>query len=67
MYLIGNDSSRRLATRLRSGEIAISFDKDDADTLDFVTAASNLRSHAYGIPLKTKWEIKGAHMLRVSY
>jgi len=51
-------SVMRLATRLRSGEPSISFDKDDVDTLDFVTAASNLRSHAYKIPLKTKWEVK---------
>ena len=37
----------------------ISFDKDDDDTLDFVTAASNLRSAAYNIDGKTRWEIKG--------
>ncbi len=27
-----------------------SFDKDDDLAVDFVTAASNLRSHCYGIP-----------------
>ena len=49
-------STNRLADRLRSGsETAISFDKDDDDTLDFVTAASNLRSTAYGIATKTRW------------
>lgn len=37
----------------------IEFDKDDDDTLDFVTAASNLRSVAYGIEEKTRWEVKG--------
>ncbi|KAF9004559.1 hypothetical protein BDQ17DRAFT_1390109 [Cyathus striatus] len=51
-------SANRLATRLQSGEDTISFDKDDADTLDFVTAASNLRSAAYGIDGKTRWEVK---------
>ncbi|KAG6868585.1 hypothetical protein C0993_000850 [Termitomyces sp. T159_Od127] len=53
------DSVNRLAARLRSGtETTISFDKDDDDTLDFVTAASNLRSAAYGINRQTRWEVK---------
>jgi ubiquitin-like 1-activating enzyme E1 B len=52
-------STNRLASRLRNGEDTISFDKDDDDTLDFVTASSNLRSFAYGIDGKTRWEIKG--------
>ena len=52
-------STYRLSERLQHGEETISFDKDDDDTLDFVTAASNLRSAAYGIPGKTRWEIKG--------
>ncbi|KAL0959328.1 hypothetical protein HGRIS_014589 [Hohenbuehelia grisea] len=51
-------STNRLAARLQAGEETISFDKDDDDTLDFVTAASNLRSAAYGIEDKTRWEIK---------
>ncbi|KAJ7052620.1 hypothetical protein C8F01DRAFT_1332728 [Mycena amicta] len=51
-------STERLATRLQSGESTISFDKDDDDTLDFVTATSNLRSAAYGILGKTRWEVK---------
>jgi ubiquitin-like 1-activating enzyme E1 B len=52
-------STDRLAKRLQEGEEVISFDKDDDDTLDFVTAASNLRSAAYGIEGKTRWEVKG--------
>lgn len=51
-------STNRLAARLRAGEETISFDKDDDDTLDFVTAASNLRSAAYHIERKTRWEVK---------
>ncbi|OBZ78036.1 Ubiquitin-activating enzyme E1-like protein [Grifola frondosa] len=51
-------STHRLAARLRAGEETISFDKDDDDTLDFVTAAANLRSAAYGIAGKSRWEIK---------
>ena len=56
---IGLHSTERLAARLRAGEETISFDKDDDDTLDFVTAAANLRSTAYGIPGKSRWEVKG--------
>ncbi|KAL1747162.1 hypothetical protein HDZ31DRAFT_80644 [Schizophyllum fasciatum] len=53
------DSTNRLAARLQGGkEDTISFDKDDDDTLDFVAAASNLRSFAYGIERKTRWEVK---------
>lgn len=55
-------STDRLADRLRHGEDTISFDKDDEDTLDFVTASSNLRSYAYGIDGKTRWEVKGMSM-----
>ncbi|CAL1710842.1 unnamed protein product [Somion occarium] len=51
-------STNKLASRLQAGEDTISFDKDDDDTLDFVTAASNLRSAAYSIPGKTRWEVK---------
>ncbi|KAI0693160.1 hypothetical protein BC835DRAFT_1508132 [Cytidiella melzeri] len=51
-------SANRLASRIRDGEETISFDKDDDDTLDFVTAAANLRSAAYGIPGKSRWEVK---------
>lgn len=45
---------------MRDGEEIITFDKDDDDTLNFVTAASNLRSAAYYIERKTRWEVKGA-------
>ncbi|KAN0131930.1 hypothetical protein V8E53_010210 [Lactarius tabidus] len=52
-------STERLSERLITGkEDIISFDKDDDDTLDFVTAAANLRSAAYGIPCKSRWEVK---------
>lgn len=36
----------------------ITFDKDDPDTLDFVTAASNLRSHIFSIPVQSKFTVK---------
>jgi ubiquitin-like 1-activating enzyme E1 B len=59
MLMLAFFSTNRLAERLRAGEGIISFDKDDDDTLDFVTAAANLRSSAYGIEEKTRWEVKG--------
>src|ERR1700712_4892108 len=36
----------------------ITFDKDDEDTLDFVTASANLRSIVFGIETKSRFEIK---------
>jgi len=43
----------------RPGEVgSLSFDKDDPDALDFVTAASNLRSAVFHIPLLSRWDIK---------
>jgi len=36
----------------------LDFDKDDNDALDFVTSASNLRSHIFGIPLQSRFSVK---------
>jgi ubiquitin-like 1-activating enzyme E1 B len=47
-----------LSNRAQAGEQDMSFDKDDKDTLDFVSAAANLRSHVFGIPTNSEWEIK---------
>jgi len=49
---------RLLATRAPAFG-SLTFDKDDADALAFVTAASNLRSAAYGVPLLSPWAAKG--------
>lgn len=55
-----HNSLNRLAKRLKAGkETTISFDKDDDDTLDFVTATANLRAASYAIERKTRWEVKG--------
>ncbi|OQO05710.1 hypothetical protein B0A48_09803 [Cryoendolithus antarcticus] len=47
-----------LTGRAQAGESSIDFDKDDKDTLDFVTSASNLRSHVFGVLLHSEWEVK---------
>ncbi|PFH56654.1 hypothetical protein XA68_16193 [Ophiocordyceps unilateralis] len=39
-------------------EPAISFDKDDRDTLDFVASSANIRSTVFGIDRKSRFEIK---------
>lgn len=61
------DSLSRLSRRMEAlkssssnGDTApvLSFDKDDDDTLDFVAAAANLRSHIFGIPTQSEFEIK---------
>lgn len=41
-----------------SAEPIITFDKDDEDTLDFVTASANLRSTVFGIETKSRFDIK---------
>ncbi|PSK37768.1 hypothetical protein C7M61_003012 [Candidozyma pseudohaemuli] len=52
-------STEALQQRVKSGkQTIITFDKDDEDTLNFVAAAANLRSHVFHIPLKTKFDIK---------
>ncbi|WPK25143.1 hypothetical protein PUMCH_002446 [Australozyma saopauloensis] len=49
----------RLQKRVNENqELDILFDKDDEDTLNFVSAAANLRSHAFHIDLQTKFDIK---------
>ncbi|GKT56333.1 ThiF family protein [Colletotrichum tofieldiae] len=62
------DSLDRLSKRMQelkkarqdaSGpEPLITFDKDDEDTLDFVTASANIRSFIFGIERKSRFDIK---------
>lgn len=39
-------------------EPIVTFDKDDEDTLDFVTASANLRSIVFGIETKSRFDVK---------
>lgn len=50
------ECGRSLAAR--ASQAPQSFDKDDDDSLGFVTAAANLRAHVYHIPEKTRFETK---------
>lgn len=47
-----------LQKRIQGSESFILFDKDDEDTLNFVVAASNLRSSVFNIEIKSKFDIK---------
>ena len=49
--------AQRLATATAAPAV-LSFDKDDADTLDFVASTANLRAIIFGIEPKSKFNIK---------
>jgi ubiquitin-like 1-activating enzyme E1 B len=72
-FAVFKDSLHRLSARLKetastlaADEVPkpskvppiITFDKDDPDTLDFVTSTSNLRSHIFAIPAQSKFTVK---------
>lgn len=40
------------------GGNVLSFDKDDDDAMDFVTATANLRAHIFNIPQKSRFQVK---------
>ncbi|KAK7068232.1 E1 ubiquitin-activating protein uba2 [Halocaridina rubra] len=40
-----------------SGEDLV-WDKDDKDSMDFVTACANIRAHIFGIPQKSRFDVK---------
>ncbi|KAB8238069.1 E1 ubiquitin-activating protein ubaB [Aspergillus alliaceus] len=65
-FVVFKDSLDRLRDRLKtlldatkSGvKPILVFDKDDVDTLDFVTASANLRATIFGIEAKSKFDTK---------
>lgn len=65
--VVFRDSLDRLSKRMlqlkqnkeaSAPEPAIAFDKDDLDTLDFVTSSANIRSTIFGIERKSRFDIK---------
>ncbi|KAL9120327.1 MAG: hypothetical protein Q9187_003118 [Circinaria calcarea] len=61
------DSLQRLSNRQKDAQLQandtgappiLTFDKDDEDILDFVTASANLRSIVFSIETKSKFDIK---------
>ncbi|KAF2094781.1 hypothetical protein NA57DRAFT_60199 [Rhizodiscina lignyota] len=66
-FAVFADSLKRLSDRLEelkaiadtgNAPPILTFDKDDADTLDFVAASANMRSHIFGIDMRSKFDIK---------
>ncbi|KAL4803850.1 hypothetical protein BDV18DRAFT_40003 [Aspergillus unguis] len=64
-FAVFKDSLDRLSQRLNelqseggNSQAILTFDKDDVDTLDFVTASANLRAKIFEIELKSKFETK---------
>ncbi|KAJ5956331.1 hypothetical protein N7501_010610 [Penicillium viridicatum] len=66
-FSVFRDSLNRLAHRLKQlqeknvsdqDSPILTFDKDDVDTLDFVTAAANLRAATFQVELKSKFDVK---------
>ncbi|KAJ5479853.1 Molybdenum cofactor biosynthesisMoeB [Penicillium desertorum] len=66
-FSVFRDSLNRLARRLKQlqekrlpdqDSPILTFDKDDVDTLDFVTATANLRAAIFHIELKSKFDVK---------
>ncbi|KAF1814351.1 ThiF family protein [Eremomyces bilateralis CBS 781.70] len=51
-------SKRSMALKSEGTAPIIDFDKDDEDTLDFVSASANIRSEIFGIETKSKFDIK---------
>lgn len=50
--------TNKLMERMPNEDNHIEFDKDDDDTLEFVSVAANIRSHVFNIPLKSVFDIK---------
>jgi ubiquitin-like 1-activating enzyme E1 B len=51
------DSLKQLGSRALSGE-ELEFDKDDEQSLNFVTAAANIRAHLFHIERKSRFAVK---------
>lgn len=50
--------TQKLMDRYAKEQNHIEFDKDDADTLEFVVTAANIRSHIFNIPMKSVFDVK---------
>ncbi|KAF9983446.1 E1 ubiquitin-activating protein uba2 [Modicella reniformis] len=57
-YSLENLTARLKEIRVSDSEASVQFDKDDSETLDFVTATANLRAYVYGIEQKSRFQVK---------
>ncbi|KAI9249534.1 hypothetical protein BY458DRAFT_525497 [Sporodiniella umbellata] len=51
-------SDRSLQLKKQNSTAVLSFDKDDEDAIEFVTATSNLRAHLFNITTKSLFDVK---------
>lgn len=56
---------RATADKADTAPTILTFDKDDKDTLDFVAATANLRSHIFGIEMQSEFDIKRKPKIRI--
>ncbi|GAA5801510.1 hypothetical protein HPULCUR_006958 [Helicostylum pulchrum] len=62
-FKVFKSSANKLSTRLLKerevqADAILTFDKDDDDAMDFVTAASNLRAHIFNIEKNSLFDVK---------
>ena len=57
-YSVERLSKRLQELKEKSNDAILSFDKDDEDAMDFVTATANLRAYIFHIPQKSRFEVK---------
>lgn len=62
-FEVFKSSATKLSTRLLNerevhADAILTFDKDDDDAMDFVTAASNLRAHIFDIKKNSLFDVK---------
>ncbi|KAI9703839.1 MAG: E1 ubiquitin-activating protein uba2 [Candelina mexicana] len=66
-FAVFANSLQRLSKRLQEAQAStedgstpaiLTFDKDDADALDFVASSANLRSHIFAIDRRSRFDIK---------
>ena len=55
---IQNLSKTYAALREKNPSDHLVWDKDDTDAMNFVASCANIRAHIFGIPEKTKFDIK---------
>jgi ubiquitin-like 1-activating enzyme E1 B len=55
---LSNLSNSLMEQRKINSVATLSFDKDDEDALNFVTAAANIRAHIFGIQPESRFKVK---------
>lgn len=65
-FKVFKSSANKLSTRLLKerevqADAILTFDKDDDDAMNFVTAASNLRAHIFNIEKNSLFDVKCAY------